>query len=163
MAAGAWHIMRRRMRTAVPAPRHLRPLRHPLAGGVLVASIGEPPSIPLLRLAAGWMVAAGSRRLLLLHVREVPGTLPLGAWTLDAAALAELRDWIRQLRKKGLRAELEVADTRSGARLVVERALAMRARAVLLGHSRTARGRLDRRAPYVLRRLRGIEVVLFSE
>ncbi len=154
---------RPRLRLALPRPPGVRPGPIALPGGLLVAAIGDPPSEALVRWAAAWTVAAGARRVHLLHVREVPDTLPLGAWPLDLQAVARLQAWVAELRSRGLRAELEVADTRRGERTVVERAAAMAARTVLLGRVRTPRGGLDRRAPYVLRRLPGIEVVLFSE
>ena len=157
MAADALHLVRARFNSQAA-----RPVPHPLAGGVLVASVGEPPSLRLVRVAAGWMMAAQSRRMLLLHVREVPGVLPLGAWPLDPAAMAELRGWVAGFRRQGLRAEFEVADCRSAARAVIDRALAMRARAVVLGSSRTARGNLREPARTVMRRLRNIEIVLYT-
>ncbi len=177
------------LRLTAPSAAGSRPGPIALPGGLLAATIGDPPGDGVARWEVAWTLAARVRRVHLLRVGEAPDTLPLGlgdasdgseaagaklgraapgwgkrrGWPLDPEVVARLQAWVAELRSRGLRADREVADTRRGERTIVERAAAIGARTVLLGRVRTPRGGLDRRASCVLRRLAGIEVVLFSE
>lgn len=145
-----WMLRVRRPAGGPPAEEETAP--------VILAPVTRYTPPEVLHLAA-MLAAEAAAEVVLLHVIEVPYTLPLDVTMAAPETRGYLREFRRQIESGGVTAEIKVARSRRAGKVIVEMARALRPRAIVLGAT-PHRGGLGSTVAYVLENAGGSRVLV---